>query len=303
MQQAPHAEQSGPFGAEDKKLLQIIDIGCIRGLLYPNPNPGGFDVTLLRSQTILVCVLLILNFLSVQASSPPKKKKKKFRGSDKCAATLVKCDQQFNGDGCLKSGNENDFDPKLNVQKNRTDIATSFRDVTYADMIRMKEPANWTRGADRTDLQTKLVDGTVITEGTPIRVYGYLNVARREGAESCNCKLDAEGEPGQYLTDVHLAITDKKSTPETRSFTAEITPRFRAMANNPKELIWSSIQNYKGLFVRVSGYLVLDTEHLHSSPPKRKKSWEVHPVVKFEVCAVKAQNCAPTGTAGWRTIK
>src|SRR4051794_20484313 len=66
-----------------EKLLQIIDIGCITGLLYPIPNPGGFNVTLLRFQTVLVCVLLILNCLSVQASSPPKKKKKKFRGSDK----------------------------------------------------------------------------------------------------------------------------------------------------------------------------------------------------------------------------
>src|SRR4051794_3152441 len=113
MQQTPQAEQSGLFRAEEKKLLQIIDVGCITGLLYP--NPGGFNVTLLRFQTVLVCVLLILNCLSVQASSPPKKKKKKLRGSDKCAATLMKCDQQFNGEGCLKSGNENDFDPKLNV--------------------------------------------------------------------------------------------------------------------------------------------------------------------------------------------
>jgi len=255
-----------------------------------------------RSQEFVVCVLIVLlACLTVQAFSPPKKKKKKTtRGEDKCATTLVKCDQKFNGEGCLKSGNN--FDPNLNLQKNRTDVPTSFRDVTYADMVRMKEPAKWSRELDRSTLETKTIDGTVLAEGTPIRVYGYLNIARREGAESCNCKLDAEGDKGQHLTDIHLAITDEKSTPETRSFTAEITPRIRAMANKPKELIWSSIQNYQGLFVRVSGYLMLDTEHLRESPPKRKKSWEVHPVVKFEVCAVSAQNCRPTGTAGWRTV-
>jgi len=282
-------------------------VDALTGRMYnggalPDLNERGIPMKHPRLRVLVGCLLVVCCLFGQAFSGPPKKKKKSTRGAKKCAATLAKCDQQFNGEGCSKAG-PNFFDPKLNSQKNRTDTPTSFQDVTYADMVKMKEPAGWTRGQDRSGLETTTVDGTVLAEGTPVRVYGYLKFAKREGAESCNCGLDADGEKGQLLTDIHLVITDKKSRAESRSFTAEITPRIRAAAGNPKELIWSSIQNYEGSFVRVSGFLMLDTEHLHESTPKRSKSWEVHPVVKFEVCAVSAQNCAPKGTAGWRTIE
>ena len=240
--------------------------------------------------------ILIVVFFQIEGSA---QKPKEIRGAEKCAADLKECDDKFQKNGC----GSNDFDKELNQHKNRTTVPAAFKDVKYADMIRMKEPKKWDHHSDdRGTLETTLIDGTVVKEGEPIRVYGYLLKARREGAELCNCKLDADGEAGQLLTDIHMVITNKKGTPETRSFTAEITPRVRANAANAKNLIWSSIQNYEGEFVRVSGYLMLDTEHLHESPPVRVKSWEVHPVIKFEVCSVAAQNCSPTGTAGWRTI-
>lgn len=252
----------------------------------------------MKRLTLYPIAISILLFVFLQIDGSAQKPVKK-RGAGKCALNLKACDDKFKKNGC---GN-NDFDKALNQHKNLTTVPETFKDVTYADMIRMQEPKHWDHNKnDRSTLQTTLIDKTVLKEGEPIRVYGYLLKARREGAESCNCKLDADGEAGQLLTDIHMVITNKKGTPEKQSFTAEITPRVRANAKNPKNLIWSSIQNYEGKFVRVSGYLMLDTEHLHSSPPVRLKSWEVHPIIKFEVCAVANQKCSRTGTDGWRTI-
>jgi len=248
-----------------------------------------------RLQASIACVVIILTCLVTQAAAKPKKKKKVVKP---CATSLAQCDTKFDMKGC--DGSDGD----LNQRKNKTTVPASFRDVSYPDMIQMKEPASWSAAEDdRSTLETNLIDGTVLKEGAAIRVYGYLRYARKEGPESCNCRLGkGSDEKARLLQDIHLAITNKKGTSEKRSFTAEITPRVRAGANNPKELIWNSVRNYEGLFVRVSGYLMLDTEHLHESTPARKKSWEVHPVIKFEVCAVDAQNCSKTGTAGWRTV-
>src|ERR1043165_324294 len=189
------------------------------------------------------------------------------RGSKKCAANLEACIRQTGSDGCGRG----DFDKNLNQQKNRTGSPTIFTKVRYSDMIRMTEPATWSPKKNRRsiDIPKQRIRGKTLKEGSPVRVIGFLRVARREGAESCNCELDADGQPGEYLTDIHLALTDGPKTSEDRSFTAEITPRIRALQDNPGHVIWSSIKQYEGKWIRVTGYLMLDAQHLHRSPPKR----------------------------------
>jgi hypothetical protein len=52
-----------------------------------------------------------------------------------------------------------------------------------------------------------------------------------------------------------------------------------------------------GAFVRVTGWLMLDTEHI-SLPITRSTNWEVHPVAEFEVCTLT--RCR--AEEGWVTL-
>ena len=62
----------------------------------------------------------------------------------------------FQKNGC----GSNDFDKELNQHKNRTTVPAAFKDVKYADMIRMKEPKKWDHhNDDRGTLETTLIDG------------------------------------------------------------------------------------------------------------------------------------------------
>ena len=53
-------------------------------------------------------------------------------------------------------------------------------------------------------------------------------------------------------------------------------------------------------YVRVSGYLLLDTEHISRSGGPRITIWEIHPVTRFQVCGSTPAKC-DSGT-GWKDL-
>lgn len=111
----------------------------------------------------------------------------------------------------------------------------------------------------------------------------FLKIVKTEtSGETCNCNLHSLAN-----TDLHLVMVDHKADLESDSVTAEITPRVRKLLHPT----WTAhkIGGFQGKFVRLTGWLMLDTTHVrHSqkvndkdragSPLNRATNWEVHPV-------------------------
>jgi hypothetical protein len=202
-----------------------------------------------------------------------------------CAKDIAHCPAQ----GC-------GGDPLLNGAKNRVTAPAVAQvvDMTLDDIRNTAQPDSWQAGRDRAELQGAK------REGQPVRVMGFLWKAKREHAESCNCGLDASGKAGELITDIHMVLTDKPDDPEATSVTAEVTPRVRARRPNPVTWTASSIKPLQGKFIRVTGYMMLDTEHLIHNALVRATNWEVHPITKLEVCTMSQAQCE--AGQGWRNV-
>lgn len=240
----------------------------------------------LVSAAVIPCLLALIAFSSdVDAQ---KKSKGGGRGSKACAVDIAHCPAAGCGGG----------DPLLNRAKNRVTAPAASRvvDMTLDDFRNTEQPEEWTAGQDRASIRGDR------KEGQPVRVMGYLWKAKREGAESCNCRLDAPGKAGELITDIHMVLTDRPDDPEATSVTAEITPRVRA--KRPDPVTWTSSRidgSLRKKFIRVTGFMMLDTEHLIHNPLVRATNWEVHPVTKVEVCTRTQAECE-SGT-GWRNVR
>jgi hypothetical protein len=191
--------------------------------------------------------------------------------------------------GCGEGGDSN-----LNSAKNRSDAPSSPSLMTIAQNPAQLQPLRWTTGAVRSSMRGSG------KEGTAVIVKGYLLKVKAEGKESCNCGLGRRAD-----TDVHFAVVSKLPDAETPSaveasemgsVTAEITPRVRG--DNEKWL-FKNINDLEGEYVRLSGWLMLDTKHLPPNRPvKRATNWEVHPVTKVEVCTKSKRAC--DAGSGWK---
>lgn len=179
-------------------------------------------------------------------------------------------------------------DSNLNSRKNITTIPDPaiVQDWEFNDMLFVLFPESWTRGAERSLLAEW-------GEGKAIRLKVRLKKAKGSGHETPNCHLKL-----QANNDFHLVLTRTKNKPEEQSITAEITPKLRPDGWTLSKLNQlASVQSY----VRITGYLMLDTEHLGDSVPKRFTHWEIHPVTEFEVCTLTKAKCDEG--EGWEKLK
>jgi len=125
-------------------------------------------------------------------------------------------------------------------------------------------------------------------------VEGFLSIVKPGSVESCNCGLTR-----RIDTDVHLVLVDEIDDVEETSVTAELTPRIRA--NGHSDWLYKNVKDLEGEYVRVTGWLMLDTKHIRQSQRqpgehlnkalKRSTNWEVHPVTKLEVCQKSMSAC------------
>ena len=196
-----------------------------------------------------------------------------------CTETMQSSIGRCPATGCGARG-----DALLNQMKNRTDAVSSPERLTLAQIRRLNEPDSFSAGSPRTDFAANEARGVMIT--------GFLLKALRQGGESCNC-----GITGPTNTDVHMVLVDKLpdmddkdeiNQAEENSVTAEITPRIRRRGH-PNWVV-SQVNNFEGEFVRITGWLLLDTEHI-SRTLRRATNWEVHPVTRFEVCKSTEAEC------------
>jgi len=187
--------------------------------------------------------------------------------------------------GCGELG-----DRELNKAKNRTDIpsAAAVKHKTFATMRALVQPAHWDTGQDRAAIRT------TGKEGTPVELMGFLFKVKRGSAESCNCELSRN-----VNNDLHLVLVKDMDQGEETSVTAEITPRIRALGH--VDWVFKNVNDLEGEFVRVTGWLMLDTKHIaqshflagetHNKALKRSTNWEIHPVTKLEVCGKSVSVC------------
>jgi hypothetical protein len=190
--------------------------------------------------------------------------------------------------GCGELG-----DDLLNRAKNRTDMPPATAQVqvmSTAEMKALPQPKTWDTGMSREKVRQA-------GEGKLVSLTGYLQVAKHEGAESCNCDLTRRAD-----TDVHMVMVSDLEDEETDSVTAEITPRFRESANHLPGWLWVNVKNnLEGEYIRVTGRLMLDTKHipqLHRLQGERANkglaratNWEVHPIMRIEVCRKSTTAC------------
>jgi len=87
------------------------------------------------------------------------------------------------------------------------------------------------------------------------------------------------------------------------SIVVEMTPKMRTSIPQ-----WT-LEHINGLatdpseppLVRVSGYLLFDSEPVSRSGDERGANWEIHPVEKLEVCP--DGKCTVDSDTGWKDIR
>jgi hypothetical protein len=245
---------------------------------------------------ITFCVALVIALLLVVSASGQGRKKKTKHKPKKtpCAASFAVCKDQ----GC-GSPEEADLNERKNI---KTADLSNPEQVTLADLLKMKKPANYTVGGNRQPL-------TDAGEGKVVTTTAWLMDIRTGSQESCNCYFS---EP--INTDNHMVLLNSyvlghyaAKDWEKHSLTAEFTPRVK-QNGHPKfkrDLIRPLILNDpRGrLWVRITGTLMFDGYHeIHPLAKGRATNWEIHPVFRFEYCPPN-KTCKIDSDTNWKNIE
>jgi SH3 domain-containing protein len=166
---------------------------------------------------------------------------------------------------CGPTGNTSDPTAiDLNNNKNRTDLPG---DSDYVDI-------SWS------DLESLPSDRVNDFVSAPVKVVGFLShkikVENTGNGESTNCNLTADNE-----VDWHIYFTNAPAQQISSAIIVETTPRTRPQhkwtTNMLAPLVDSQTQ------VRISGWLMYDSEHIGAIGTQRATVWEVHPITKIEI--------------------
>lgn len=152
----------------------------------------------------------------------------------------------------------------LNNNKNRTDVPG---DSDYVDI-------GW---SDLANLPSDRLNDFV---SAPVRVVGFLshkiNVENSGNGESTNCHFTADNE-----VDWHIYLTSSAAQQISMAIIFETTPRTRPQHKWTTSML-SALVNSQNQ-VRISGWLMYDSEHIDVIGKQRATVWEVHPITKIEI--------------------
>ncbi len=219
--------------------------------------------------------------------------------------------------GCSASAG---YDAYLNLLKNRTMPASDpVRYLTQHDYDDLeKQTPDGLKRTNHADFKDQL---SQLGEGQIVGLIGYLYYFQKTGAESSNCQLssnDAEGSNVDYHIgigfDASLAKQTKSNPPaalkkelQQNSVIVEMTPYYRYLYHS-SDWTLESLKGALGKQVRVVGQLMNDSEHdvasqncaLATTAAQRQKCWrysvwELHPVIRFQVCG--EDSCDENSTA------
>lgn len=189
----------------------------------------------------------------------------------------------FNGkEGpCPFDGNGSDADQF--TLKNRADYPATFKDVAWKAIDELdfpgKSDGNYAK-PHRKDWIAQELAVIEPFEGIAVRVVGYIVAIKPQNGgngEGTNCNFNKVGD-----VDTHLALVAEAGDGEKTSIVIEWTPRFLKAHPNwtkSKLLPWLDSDNP----VRVTGWLMVDPDHVNHLGKYRNTLWEIHPITKFEV--------------------
>lgn len=189
----------------------------------------------------------------------------------------------FNGNEgpCPFDGNA--FDPEQFTLKNRTDIPASYHDVTWDSLNNLPYPGKTDgtyAGKHRKDWTPTELDVIKPFEGIPVRVVGYIVAIKPQNGgsgEGTNCNFNKVGD-----VDTHLALVKNIGDAESTSIVIEWTPRFlkaHPTWKKSKMTPWLDSDDP----VRISGWLMVDPDHVNHLNRYRGTLWEIHPITRIEV--------------------
>jgi hypothetical protein len=175
--------------------------------------------------------------------------------------------------GCPGDGDGGDR--PLNRLKNRVDSA-EWVVTPFSAVLNLSWPRSVARYG-RNEWSSVDAKTVAASEGLPVAVEGYFVAAKQEGPEATNCHgADAA------FRDWHLWLAASPGKDRRRSIVTETTPAIRD--NHPE---WTLNAIHKlvrdSTLVRVSGWLLLDQEHLEQLGKSRGTLWEIHPVMRIEL--------------------
>jgi len=189
-------------------------------------------------------------------------------------------------------------DSELNRQKNRVQVPTSLRDISFNQVVSLNDIAVNKKGRQTwTDAERQRV--ATVEDGDRVTVSGLVFDAKYSDPETCNCSFAAE----PWL-DLHIwLVRDRPNAEKSKSFVVEMTPRVRL--EHPG---WT-LKKLRALIpprawtqVRVGGLMTFDSEHWNFlRDGKRATVWEIHPVFQFWVCS-SGTNCDPSQQGGWTLL-
>jgi hypothetical protein len=152
----------------------------------------------------------------------------------------------------------------LNNNKNRTDLPG---DSDYVDI-------GWS------DLESLPSDRVSDFVSAPVRVVGFLShkikVENTGNGESTNCNLTGNNE-----VDWHIYLTNSPAQQISSAIIVETTPRTRPQHKWTTAVLAQLVDSQTR--VRISGWLMYDSEHIGVIGTQRATVWEVHPITKIEV--------------------
>lgn len=189
---------------------------------------------------------------------------------------------------CPFRGLKGNDDPETNERKNRVDVPTLYHAVKFeaiADSATMPWPKGKTRPAWDATAKGRADRASMVTpfEGAAITVTGFIRVIRPQSTnkESTNCRAN-----GEANTDWHIALVGEFAAPESLAMVVEPTPRMKKLHHGK----WTraKLADHEGPSddadsVRISGFLMLDPEHMNHMHKYRQTLWEIHPVTRIEV--------------------
>jgi len=203
------------------------------------------------------------------------------------AATAISADWQkpeprtgnfkLNDETCGPTGSGDKRDHGTNRLKNRTDIPSSYHDVTWRAIAELPYPPKAPKS--REQYSAEMLAPITKVEGAAVQTVGYIVAIKpqRSNSESCNCAWH-----GEDATDWHIALTEFPGDGEKTSIVVEPTPRIKI--KHPK---WTkkNLEPWlnEDLPVRISGWLLFDPQHSNHLNKYRSTLWEIHPVTKIEV--------------------
>jgi hypothetical protein len=174
--------------------------------------------------------------------------------------------------GCPPEGKRGDG--ALNFLKNRVDAAVGHTPVSLPWLSALPYPKAIAR-VPRAEWTIEEEVAVAQWEGMPISVEGYIVGDKHSGPESCNC-----GGAGGF--DYHLYLAMDPGEPKALSVVCELGPR--VVAQHPEwtpRIVAGLVAT--GRYVRLSGWLMMDQEHVDQVNVYRATPWEIHPVTVIEV--------------------